>query len=60
MFPRRRYPPRRPRIRENVNENIRAREVRAVFPDGEVEVLPTHVAVRKAKEQGVGTSVELG
>ena len=53
MFPRRRFPPRRPRIRENVNENIRAREVRAVFPDGEVEVLPTHVAVRKAKEQGL-------
>ena len=32
------FPPRRPRIRENVNEAIRAREVRAVFPDGTVEV----------------------
>ena len=29
------------RIRENVNEAIRAREVRAVFPDGTVEVMPT-------------------
>ncbi len=53
MFPRRRFPPRRPRIRENVNENIRAREVRVVFPGGEVEVLPTHAAIRKAKEQGL-------
>jgi len=33
------FPPRRPRIRENVNEAIRAREVRAVFPDGTVEIL---------------------
>jgi translation initiation factor IF-3 len=46
-------PPRRPRIRENVNEAIRAREVRAVFPDGSVEVLPTPVAVRKAKDLGL-------
>jgi translation initiation factor IF-3 len=48
-----RYPPRRPRIRENVNEAIRAREVRAVFPDGTVEVMPTHAAVRKAQEMGL-------
>jgi len=46
-------PPRRPRIRENVNEAIRAREVRAVFPDGVVEILPTPVAVRKAKDLGL-------
>jgi translation initiation factor IF-3 len=45
-------PPRRPRIRENVNEAIRAREVRAVFPDGSVEILPTPVAIRKAKDLG--------
>ncbi|MBM3810614.1 MAG: translation initiation factor IF-3 [Acidimicrobiia bacterium] len=53
------YPPKnfprgpRPRIRENVNEAIRSREVRAVFPDGAVEVLPTHEAVRKAKDLGL-------
>ena len=53
MYPPRGYPPRRPRIRENVNEAIRAREVRAVFPDGSVEVLPTPAAVRKAQELGL-------
>jgi translation initiation factor IF-3 len=52
------YPPRnfrlpRPRIRENVNEAIRAREVRAVFPDGTVEVMPTPAAVRKAQDMGL-------
>ncbi len=47
------FPPRRPRIRENVNEAIRAREVRAVFPDGTVEVLATHLAVRKAQDMGL-------
>ena len=47
------YPPRRPRIRENVNDAIRAREVRAVFPDGTVEVMPTSAAVRKAQELGL-------
>src|SRR6266568_2765263 len=47
------FPPRRPRIRENVNEAIRVREVRAVFPDGSVEVMPTHAAVRKAKDLGL-------
>jgi translation initiation factor IF-3 len=46
-------PPRRPRIRENVNEAIRARDVRAVFPDGTVEILPTLTAVRKAKDMGL-------
>src|SRR5579884_1567043 len=49
------YPPRgpRPRIRENVNEAIRAREVRAVFPDGSVEVMPTLAAVHRARELGL-------
>ncbi len=47
------FPPRRPRIRENVNEAIRAREVRAVFPDGSVEIMPTMAAVRKAQEMGL-------
>jgi translation initiation factor IF-3 len=36
-----------------VNEAIRAREVRAVFPDGTVEVMPTLAAVRKAQELGL-------
>ena len=52
MIPRS-FPPRRPRIRENVNEAIRAREVRAVFPDGTVEVMPTPAAVRKAQDLGL-------
>src|ERR1700681_1090753 len=47
------YPPRRPRIRENVNEAIRAREVRAVFPDGTVEFMQTPAAIRKAQELGL-------
>jgi|SRR5688572_23920728 len=53
------YPPRnfprlpRPRIRENVNEAIRAREVRAVFPDGSVAVMPTHEAIKRAQELGL-------
>src|SRR5579872_4124740 len=49
----RNYPPRRPKVRENVNEAIRVREVRAVFPDGTVEVMPTLAAVRKAQELGL-------
>ena len=36
-----------------MNEFIRAREVRVVFPDGVTEVLPTLVGVRKAKELGL-------
>lgn len=32
---------------------IRAREVRAVFPDGVVEIMPTHLAIKKAKEMGL-------
>jgi len=47
------FPPRRPRIRENVNEAIRPREVRAVFPDGSVEIMQTSAAIRKAQELGL-------
>jgi translation initiation factor IF-3 len=36
-----------------VNETIRAREVRAVFPDGTSEIMPTQAAVRKAQELGL-------
>jgi translation initiation factor IF-3 len=53
MYPPRGFAPRRPRIRENVNETIRAREVRAVFPDGSVEIMPTPAAVRRAKDMGL-------
>lgn len=53
MHPPRNFAPRRPRIRENVNEAIRAREVRAVFPDGSVEIMPTQAAVRRAQELGL-------
>ena len=53
MYPPRNFPPRRPRIRENVNEAIRAKEVRAVFPDGSVEVMATPAAVRKAQDLGL-------
>ena len=53
-FPPRGYQSRRPpRIRENVNEAIRAREVRAIFPDGSVEIMPTPAAVRKAQDLGL-------
>src|SRR5580692_12125795 len=53
MIPPRNYPPRRPKVRENVNEAIRAREVRAVFPDGSVEIMPTQNAIRRAQELGL-------
>ena len=53
MYPGRNFPPRRPNRRENVNELIRAREVRAVFPDGTAEVMPTTAALRKAQEMGL-------
>src|SRR5215469_9202601 len=54
MSPGRNFPPRRPpNRRENVNESIRVREVRAVFPDGTAEVMPTNVALRKAQELGL-------
>ena len=53
MYPPRSFPPRRPKVRENVNEAIRAREVRAVFPDGTVEIMPTPAAVSKAQGMGL-------
>src|ERR1051326_8703444 len=53
MFSGRNFPPRRPNRRENVNESIRAREVRAVFPDGTAEVMPTAAALRRAQEVGL-------
>jgi translation initiation factor IF-3 len=53
MYPPRGLPPRRPRVRENVNEAIRVKEVRAVFPDGSVEIMPTPAAVRKAQDMGL-------
>src|SRR5579862_60027 len=53
MVPGRNLPPRRPARRENVNESIRAREVRAVFPDGTAEIMPTAAALRKAQEMGL-------
>jgi len=54
-YPPRSFPPfrRPPRIRENVNEAIRVREVRAVFPDGHVQVMPTQDALRRAQELGL-------
>lgn len=36
-----------------MNEAIRAREVRAVFPDGVVEIMPTQQAIRRAREMGL-------
>src|ERR1700749_3153963 len=53
MVPGRNLPPRRQNRRENVNESIRAREVRAVFPDGTAEVMPTAAALRRAQELGL-------
>src|ERR1041385_2983778 len=53
MFSGRNFPPRRQNRRENVNESIRAREVRAVFPDGTAEVMPTQAALRKAQDMGL-------
>ncbi len=36
-----------------MNESIRAREVRAVFPDGTAEIMPTPAALRKAQDMGL-------
>ena len=36
-----------------MNEAIRAPQVRAVFPDGSVDVMPTQAAVRRAQEMGL-------
>lgn len=53
MIPGRNFPPRKPSRRENVNESIRVREVRAVFPDGTAEVMATPAALRRAQEMGL-------
>jgi translation initiation factor IF-3 len=53
MIPGRNFPPRKPSRRENVNESIRAREVRAVFPDGTAEVMATSAALKRAQELGL-------
>src|SRR5271167_1169170 len=53
MIPGRNFPPRKSNRRENVNESIRVREVRAVFPDGTAEVMQTAMALRKAQELGL-------
>src|SRR6202790_4928171 len=53
MIPGRNFPPRKSNRRENVNETIKAREVRAFFPDGTAEVMPTAAAFRKAQELGL-------
>src|SRR3954465_10183433 len=53
MIPGRNFPPRKSNRRENVNESIRAKEVRAVFPDGTAEVMPTSAALRRAQELGL-------
>src|SRR6202030_1430796 len=53
MYPGRNFPPRKQNRRENVNETIRAREVRAVFPDGETEIMTTAAALRKAQDMGL-------
>jgi translation initiation factor IF-3 len=53
MIPGRNFPPRKSNRRENVNESIRAKEVRAVFPDGTAEVMATAAALRKAQEMGL-------
>src|SRR5271166_1906703 len=53
MYPGRNFPPRRQNRRENVNESIRVREVRAGFPDGTTEVMPTAAALRRAQELGL-------
>src|SRR5437016_4671741 len=53
MTPGRKFPPRKQNRRENVNETIRAREVRAVFPNGETEIMPTAADLRKAQDMGL-------
>src|ERR1700730_2744631 len=53
MTPGRKFPPRKQNRRENVNETIRAREERAVFPNGETESMPTAAALRKAQDMGL-------
>jgi len=38
---------------DNVNDGIMVPNVRAVFPDGSIEVMPTATAVRKAQAVGL-------
>ena len=38
---------------DNVNDGILTPNVRAVFPDGTTEVMPTAAAVRKAQQMGL-------
>jgi translation initiation factor IF-3 len=38
---------------DNVNDGIMVPNVRAVFPDGSIEVMPTATAVRKAQAMGL-------
>ena len=40
-------------VMENVNGGIRSAIVRAVFPDGSTEIMPTAVAVHRAKAIGL-------
>ena len=40
-------------MREEINDSIRAREVRAVFPDGSCEIMPTDLAIRQARRLGL-------
>src|SRR5947199_8139296 len=53
MTPGRKFPPRKQNRRENVNETIRAREVRPVLPNGQTEIMPTAAALRKAQDMGL-------
>jgi translation initiation factor IF-3 len=46
-------PTRRPSRNENLNESIRAREVRTVFPDGTTEILTTATALLRARSLGL-------
>ena len=50
---RRPFRPFRRARKTNVNEFIRAREVRVIFPDGRTEVLSTHDGIREAKALGL-------
>src|SRR5437588_3041779 len=52
MTPGRKLPRRTQTRSENGNESIRAREVRAVFPEG-TEIMPTAAALRKAQDLGL-------
>lgn len=37
------------KFKDNINEGIRCIEVRVIFPDGTNEILPTSIAIQKAK-----------